>query len=174
MLYNQVARYDDAAQQLEAALKLHNQNGQGWSTLGNVYLKLDKLPEAASALRNAIQQLPDQADPHLLLANVLVKQGNVAEAADERKVAAELMREHMNRQRAEIAAGSGKSLLAQGKIDEAIAEFRNALGFDPKYVEAHRDLADALDKQGKTQEADAERARAKALEQANTNPGVQH
>ena len=174
LLYNQVARYDEAAQQLETSLKLHSQNGDGWSTLGNVYIKLNKLPEAASALRKAIQQLPGQSDPHLLLANVLVKQGNTDEAVQERKIAAGLMRAHMNRQRAEVATNSGKSLLAGGKIDGAIVEFRNALVFDAKYAEAHLALAEALDKQGKTQEAEAERAQAKALEQENRDSGPAH
>ncbi|MFZ0747694.1 MAG: tetratricopeptide repeat protein [Terracidiphilus sp.] len=173
-LYNQVARYDEAAQQLETSLKLHSQNGDGWSTLGNVYMKLNKLPKAASALRKAIQQLPGQSDPHLLLANVLVKQGNTDEAVQERKIAAGLMRAHMNRQRAEVATNSGKSLLAGGKIDGAIVEFRNALVFDAKYAEAHLALAEALDKQGKTQEAEAERAQAKALEQENRDSGPAH
>jgi protein O-GlcNAc transferase len=170
LLYNQVARYDEAAQQLETSLRLHGQNGDGWSTLGNVYLKLNKLPEAASALRNAIQQLPVQSDPHLLLANVLIRQGHTAEAAQERKVAADLMRAHMNLQRAQVATNSGKSLLAEGKVDEAIVDFRNAVGFDPKYAEAHLELAKALDKQGKTQEAEAERAQAKALQAQSGGP----
>jgi tetratricopeptide (TPR) repeat protein len=164
LLYNQVARYSEAAQQLEASLKLQGQNGDGWSALGSVYFKLDKLPEATSALRNAIQQLPGQSDPHLLLANVLIKQGNTTEAAQERKTAADLMRAHMNRQRAEVATNSGKSLLTAGKVDDAIVEFRNALTFDANFAEAHRGLADALDKEGKTQEAKAERAQAKALD----------
>ncbi len=171
LLYNQVARYADAAQQLEASLRLHGQNGDAWSTLGNVYLKLNKLPEAASALRNAVQQLPGQSDPHLLLANVLIKQGDTAEAASERKIAAGLMRAHMNRQRAEVATNSGKSLLAGGKVDDAIVEFRDALTFDPGYAEAHLELAEALDKQGKTHEAEAERAQARALTAATGGTG---
>lgn len=174
ILYDQVARYPEAAKELETSLKLHSQNGDGWSTLGSVYLKLNKLPEAAAALRNAAQQLPSQADPHLLLANVLIKQGNTAEAAQERKVAADLMRAHMNRQRAEVATNSGKSLLTAGKVDDAMVEFRNAVSFDPKYAEAHRELADALDKEGKSGEAERERQQAKALDtqagEQNTAP----
>lgn len=170
LLYDQVARYPEAAQQLERSLKLHGQNGDGWSTLGSVYLKLGKLPEAAAALRNAIQQLPTHSDPHLLLANVLIKQGSVSEAAQERKVAAQLMRAHMNRQRAEVATNSGKSLLDSGKVDQAVVEFQNALTFDPQYAEAHMELADALAQQGKTQQADAERAKAKALRAAEGAP----
>jgi protein O-GlcNAc transferase len=163
LLYMQVGRYAEAAQQFEASLKLHPQNGEGWATLGSVYNKLDRLPEAVTALREAIRQMPDQADSHLILATVLVKQNQPSEAAEERKAAAGLMRAHMNLQRAEVATNSGKSLMASGKVDDAIVEFRNALTFDPKYVEAHLELADALQEQGKTAEAEAERSQARSL-----------
>ena len=159
----QVGRYAEAAQQFEASLKLHPRNGEGWATLGSVYNKLDRLPEAVTALREAIRQMPDRADSHLILATVLVKQNQPSEAAEERKAAAELMRTHMNLQRAEVATNSGKSLMASGKVDDAIVEFRNALTFDPKYVEAHLELADALQEQGKTAEAEAERSQARSL-----------
>lgn len=164
LLYMQVARYAEAAQQLEVSLKLHPQNGEGWATLGSVYNKLDRLPEAVAALREAIRQMPDHSDSHLILASVLVKQNDVAAASAERKVAADLMRQHMNLQRAEVATNSGKSLLEGGKLDDAIVQFRDALAFDPKYVEAHLKLAEALEKQGKAAEAAAERAQAEALE----------
>ena len=77
------------------------------------------------------------------------------------------MRKHMNLQRAEVATNSGKSLLASGKIDDAIVQFRDALSFDPSYAEAHLRLAEALAKQGKTAEAAAERARADKLKQSS-------
>jgi tetratricopeptide (TPR) repeat protein len=168
LLYMQVARYQEAAQQLELSLKLHPQNGDGWATLGSVYNKLDRLPEAVTALQHAIHLLPDQADSHLILATVLMKQNQTAQAAEERKVAANLMRTHMNLQRAEVATSSGKSLLASGKLDEAVVQFRDALTFDPKFVDAHTGLANALEKQGKPVEAAAERALAKSL--SNTTP----
>jgi protein O-GlcNAc transferase len=163
VLYMQEARYDEAAPHLEASLKLHSQNGDGWATLGSVYNKLDRLPEAVSALREAIKQLPDQADPHLTLAAVLVKQKQTAEAAEERKMAANLMRAHMNFQRAEVATNSGKSLMTAGKIDDAIVEFRNAIGFDPEYAEAHVELGKALEIQGKSAEAATQQQCVKAL-----------
>jgi protein O-GlcNAc transferase len=162
-LYMQAGRYQEAAPQLEASLKLHPLNGDAWAMLGSIYSKLDRLPEAVRALREAIQQLPDQADSHLILAAVLVKQNQPAEAAEERKVAANLMRAHMNLQRAEVATNSGKSLIASGKIDDAIVQFRDALAFDPNYAEARLELAKALEKQGKTAEAAAERMQAKSL-----------
>jgi Flp pilus assembly protein TadD len=73
------------------------------------------------------------------------------------------MREHMNLQRAEVATNSGKSMLHNGKLDDAVVEFRNAIAFDPEYAEAHSMLAEALKRQGKTAEAAAERAKADEL-----------
>jgi tetratricopeptide (TPR) repeat protein len=166
VLYMQVARYADAERELSASLKLRPENGDGWATLGSVENKLDKLPEAIAALREAIRQSPLQADPHLTLATVLARQNQTAEAAEERRKAADLMRQHMNLQRAEVSTNSADSLLASGKVDEAIADFREALSFDPDYASAHEGLAKALERQGKTVEAAAERQKAAALRQS--------
>jgi protein O-GlcNAc transferase len=173
VLYMQQARYDEAAPRLEASLKLHPQNGDAWATLGSVYNKLDRLPEAVDALHQAIQKMPAQADPHLTLAAVLVKQNQPEQAAAERKIAANLMRAHMNFQRAEVATNSGKSLLASGKVDEAITEFCNAITFDATYAEAHLGLADALDKMGRPNEAAAERTQANTSSSAGESQSTQ-
>ena len=163
MLHLQAAQYADAARELSASLKLQPDNGDAWATLGSVYNHLDKLPEATAALQVAIQRQPLQPDPHLTLAAVLVKENKAPEATAERKKAAELMRANMNRQRAEVACNSGTSLLKAGKVAEAIIEFRNAIGFDPSYPEAHLGLADALDRQGQSTEAAGERQKAASL-----------
>jgi protein O-GlcNAc transferase len=169
VLYMQTGRYDDAAREMNISLKLRPENGDGWATLGSVYDKLNKLPEATSALQEAIRQLPSQPDPHLTLAAVLVKQNQPAEAASERKKAADLMRSNMNRQRAEVATNAGSSQLRSGDINGAITQFRDALSYDPNYPEAHLGLANALDKQGKPAEAEAERQKAEAAKTA-ANP----
>jgi protein O-GlcNAc transferase len=166
VLYMQAGRYADAERELSASLHMRANNGDGWATLGSVYNKLDRLPEAVSALQEAIRQSPAQADPHLTLAAVLAKQNQPAEATEERRKAAELMRAHMNFQRAEVATNSANSLLTSGKVAEAESGFREALSFDADYAEAHEGLAKALDREGKTVEAAAERQRAEALTKA--------
>ena len=166
VLYMQAGRYADAERELDASLKLRPANGDGWATLGSVYSKLDKLPEAVSALHEAIRQSPLQADPHLTLAAVLARQNQPVEATEERRKAAELMRAHMNSQRAEVSTHSANSLLENGKVNEAVADYREALSFDPDYVEAHEGLAKALNRQGKMLEAAAERQKATALKQS--------
>ena len=166
VLYLQAGRYVDAERELNLSLKLRPENGDGWAMLGSVDNNLNKLPEATAALREAIRQRPQQADPHLTLASVLVKENQPAEAAAERKEAAGLMRTNMNRQRAEVACNSGNSLLKSGKVEEAIADFRDALSYDPDYAEAHRGLSKGLEQQGKLTESTAERQKAEALEKA--------
>jgi tetratricopeptide (TPR) repeat protein len=166
ILFMQDGRYDDAARELSLAMKMHPDNADGWATLGSLYRKMNKLPEAADALREAIRQAPDQPDPHLTLATVLAEQGNSAEAAAERKKGAELERVAMNRQKAEVATNTGNSLMKKGQVADAIERYQEALNDDPNYAEAHRALANALERQGKKAEAEAERQKADQLEKS--------
>jgi protein O-GlcNAc transferase len=159
MLYMQAGRYDDAARELKTSLSMQPLNGEAWATLGSVYSKLEKLPEAEAALRQAVLQLPQQPDPHLTLATVLAKENKPEETVAERKVAAGLMRTNMNRQRAEVSTHSGEASFKSGDLHRAIAEFNEALSFDPAYNDAHAGLARVYDTQGKPAEAAAERAR---------------
>jgi protein O-GlcNAc transferase len=160
LLYLQAGRYADAARELKTSLTLRPQNGEGWATLGSVYTKLNQLDDASAALLEAIKQVPDQPDPHLTLADVLIKQNKLTEATEQRKLAANLMRSNMNRQRAEVATNSGKSLLKSGDLAGATVQFHDALSFDPTYAEAHEGLAQVYDAQGKPVDAAAERAKA--------------
>jgi len=72
----------------------------------------------------------------------------------------------MNRQRATVSTNSGNSLLQKGQIADAIERYQEALNDDPNYAEAHRGLANALDRQGKKAEAAAERRKADELEKS--------
>jgi tetratricopeptide (TPR) repeat protein len=162
----QEGRYADAEPQLEHAMKVHPENGEGWSMLGSVYSKLGKLPQAQAALEHAIQQMPAQSDAHLLLANVYMAEKKPDLAIAQRKLAASLMRNHMNEQRAEVATHSGQSLLAAGKLDAAAVEFHNAIGFDSSYADAHRGLAAVYQRQGKMTEAAIENSLAAKVQPA--------
>jgi protein O-GlcNAc transferase len=155
----------DAARELKTSLTLRPQNGDGWATLGSVYSKLDRLDEATAALQEAIKQLPQQPDPRLTLASVLIKQNKTAEATEQRRQAAVLMKQNMNRQRAEVATHSGESLLKSGDLAGAAVQFNDALSYDANYAEAHIGLAKIYDAQGKNFDAAAERQKAAATPQ---------
>jgi protein O-GlcNAc transferase len=163
ILYMQTGRFADAEAQLRRTLELRPQNGDAWAILGSVYKQDSKLPEAADALRHAITLLPNQPGPHITLASVLSDQGQKAEAAAERKQAAELTRVAVNRQRATFATNTGNMLLAKGQIADAIERYQEAVTSDPNYADAHSGLATALERQGRTAEAAAEREKAAAL-----------
>ncbi|MGA7158622.1 MAG: tetratricopeptide repeat protein [Acidobacteriaceae bacterium] len=159
LLYLQDGRFQQAAQQFKTSLTLRPENGEGWATLGSIYYQLNMYPEAFAALQHAIQQIPDQPDPHLTLANVLIKQNKLAEATEQRKLAATLMRSNMNRQRAEVATHTGNDLLKKNNLNGAEVQFHDALSFDPTYTDAHLGLAKIYDAQGKSTEAAAERSK---------------
>jgi len=78
------------------------------------------------------------------------------------------MRANMNRQRAEVATNTANSLLKSGKVEDAVAQFKDALTYDQDYAEAHRGLATALERQGDSAAAAAERSKAEELEHAAT------
>ena len=152
---------------LRTALELRPENGDGWSILGSIFRQQGKYDDAAEALRKAIQLLPQQPGPHVTLASVLQEEGKQDEAAAERKTAADLTRVAVNRQRATFATNAGNALLSKGQITDAIARYREAIGSDPNYAAAHRQLATALTEQGRITEAAAERQKADALTAKN-------
>jgi protein O-GlcNAc transferase len=160
----QQGRFDDAAQQLNTALKLRPENSDGWAVLGSVYRQQNKLPEAALALREAIRLAPQMPGPHITLAGVFAQQGKQPEAAAERKTAADLTRVVVNHQRATFATNTGNMLLEKGQIVDAIARYHEALADDPNFAEAHRQLAIALAREGQASEAETERKKAADLE----------
>jgi Flp pilus assembly protein TadD len=55
-------------------------------------------------------------------------------------------------------------LLEKGQIADAIARYQDALANDPNFSDAHRQLATALERSGRTAEADLERKKAADLD----------
>ena len=146
--------------QLRQALTLRPNNGDGWAILGSVLKQMDHKAEAEEALRKAVELQPDQPGAHITLAGVLAEQGKAQEAAAERKVAAGLSRTAVNHQRAQLNTNAGNQSLQRGEIAEAVSRYQEAIAADPDYAEAHRQLAVAYERQGRAQDAAAERAKA--------------
>jgi Flp pilus assembly protein TadD len=95
---------------------------------------------------------------------VFAQQGKQKEAAAERKTAADLTRVAVNHQRATFATNTGNMLFEKGQIADAIARYQEALANDPNFAEAHRQLAVALAREGRTAEAEIERKKADDLQ----------
>jgi Flp pilus assembly protein TadD len=170
----QLGRFPEAQAELEKATTLRPDNGDAWAMLGNVYKQNDQPEKAITALRRAIELMPNQPSPHITLASILVRQGDMAGAASERKIAADLSRLAVSRQRANFSLDSGRTLLKRGQMAEAITQLQAAVAADPNDPEAHAALAEALTQQGRTADAALERQRAERLAQAQQPKSDSH
>jgi tetratricopeptide (TPR) repeat protein len=191
ILLMQIGRLDDAVVQLKKAAALRPESGDAWAILGSTLKQDARLPEAADALRKAIPLLPGQPGPRVTLAGVLAEEagnagsqadaaeaaGDAAKAADLRKQmgelrseaaglrkeAAELARGAVSRQKANFAMNAGNQLMLRAQIAEAIGRYQEAIAADPTFAVPHEQLAIALERQGRAEEAKAERAKAAEL-----------
>jgi protein O-GlcNAc transferase len=194
ILYMQLGKLDDAVIELKKAVALRPDNGDAWAILGSTLKQDSRYDEARDALEKAIPLLPGQPGPRVTLAGVLADQASAAsqaadaseaagnaqkaeqlraqakelrsQAAEYRRQAAELSRAAVNRQRAEFALNAGNQLLLKGQVADAVARYQEAIAADPTYAEAHSQLAVAYDRQGRTADASAERAKATNLASA--------
>ncbi|MDP9038090.1 MAG: tetratricopeptide repeat protein [Acidobacteriota bacterium] len=163
VIYMQQGRFEEAATQLTRATTLQPGDGDAWAVLGSVLKEAGRQADAREALRRAIALEPDQPGLHIELAALESQAGEKDAAAQERKVAADLSRAAAVRQRASFALKSGRSLLGEGKVSEAISQLTIAVEADSGLVEGHRLLADAYTRQGSTAKAAIERKTASAL-----------
>jgi tetratricopeptide (TPR) repeat protein len=159
----QQGRYSDAIANLRRATALQPENGDAWALLGGVLKDSGDAPAAIAALTRAIQLQPDQPSLHIQLAALEAQAGRTTDAAADRKIAADLSRAALLHQRAQFALKSGRALLQQGKLPEAILQLQNAAATDPTLAEPHTLLADAYTRQGKPAEAALERRQAQTL-----------
>jgi protein O-GlcNAc transferase len=122
----------------------------------------------AAFISNRLSLAPNQPSSHVTLAAVLSEQGDRPAAAAERKIAADLSRAAVSHQRAQFALDSGRALLKQGKVQDALTQLQTAVEAEPTLAAAHLALAEALQRAGQTVPASLERDRAAALASPHT------
>src|SRR5258708_5461505 len=195
ILYMQMGKLGEAATELQKAVALRPENGNAWAILGSTLKQDGRLEEAREALEKAVPLQPGQPGPLVTLAGVLADEaagysaqadtadaaGDTAraeqlraqskelrvKAAEYRKQSAELSRAAVNRQRANFALNAGNQLLLKGQIADAVSRYQDAVAADPTVGDPHWRLAVAYDRQGRGQEAAAERAKATELAKGN-------
>ena len=170
VIYMQQGRFPEAVTQLRRATTLQPANGDAWALLGSVLKDSGDSTGAAETLKHAIALEPGQPGLHIQLAAIEAQAGQKDAAAADRKIAADLSRDAISRQRAGFALNSGRALLNQNKLDDAIVQFNNAAQADPTLIEPHNLLADAYTRQGKSADAALERQRALTIERQRASP----
>ncbi len=112
-------------------------------------LHAGRLPEARALLEQVCQADRGDAEAWQLLGAVRGMLGDYAEAESSLRQALRL----------HASPGShyylGNALMAQNRLEEAIAAFQAALRLQPQMAEAHANLGDALQNQGRYVEAEA-------------------
>ena len=107
-----------------------------------------RLPDAEACYRRVLAAEPEHADAlHLL--------GVIAYQLKRHDVSVALIRQAIkqNGRNPFYFSHLGTALRDQGKLDEAIVAYRQAIGLKPDFAEAHSNLGNALRDQGKIAEA---------------------
>jgi tetratricopeptide (TPR) repeat protein len=170
VIHMQQGHFPDAVDELEKVTALQPDNGDAWALLGSVLKDSGDPAAAAEAFKRAIELQPDQPSLHIQLATIESQSGLKDAAASERRIAADLSRAANARQRASFALKSGRALIDDNKLPDAILQLNTAIQADPTLPEPHTLLADAYTRQGRTADAAVERQRAYELEQQHDSP----
>jgi Flp pilus assembly protein TadD len=143
----ELGRLEEAAGHFKTSLEFEPK-ADIYSDLGFIMAQLGKSEAARADYQKALELDPNCASAHFNLAVTFVQAGKFGEAESHYRQALP------GRPTAETHNGLGYVLARQGRTDEAVAEFRKAIDVDPKFTPAYNNLAEALVKQGKLEEAE--------------------
>lgn len=135
-------------------------SGFTWKALGIALLAQEK--DALHAMKMAAKFLPDDAEVHCNLGNVLrgLGQFDAAQASYRRAL-------EINPDFAEAHYNLGNVLRSLGQLDDAATSYRRALAINPEFVEAHSNLGNILHDLGQLDEAAASYRHALAIKPNN-------
>jgi tetratricopeptide (TPR) repeat protein len=131
----------EAIAEYQAAIRLDPTNGPAYFGLGMAAEQVPLgAPEAIAAYEAALAIDPKNADAHNRLGNLLASDPNRRAEAIEHFRAA-LASDPAS---AEVRLNLGAALAGAGRLDEAIAEYRELVRQRPDFADAHNNLANAL------------------------------
>lgn len=162
-----LARHDEAIAAYRRALALDERMAPAHNNLGNALRDRGSLPEAAEAYQRALALDPGFFAAAANLAQVLAKRPEQPRAevlaAHDRALA---LAEAGNLRTPDVANlhnARGNLLQADGRTDDAITGYRQAVALDPAFAEAHLNLGRALARALRLEEAIEPLRRALAL-----------
>ena len=136
--YTALQKPDQARTEYEKATELNPNLAPAFLNLGLTELSGDPA-SAAAAFTRAVQLMPDQERPKLLLATALAHSGKTDEAIAQFQAA-----ENINGQDAQVHIGFGDALVHVNRLPEAEREYRAAAAIDPSDAQVHLALGECL------------------------------
>jgi tetratricopeptide (TPR) repeat protein len=141
-------------------LAVTGENDVAHNNLGFLFLRKGELDKAISQFQAALNIRSGNTESHYSLGAALIE-NNLGNALARKQLWDEAMNHLQEAARlrpdyADAYFNLGSVLFQQGRIREAIAQWRKALAIRPRDSEAHINVATALRKQGKLQEAISE------------------
>ena len=164
--------YDEAISELQVSLQQEPDNADALAILGGIYVNLEQLDEAVTALNQA---LAIEADHPLALSNLcsaLALQGTANALATCEQAAAK------DPENADVYNGLGIIYGQQGQFDEAVTAFLQAIQFEPNHEWAHNNLGRTYVNMGQFEEGIVELNKAAQITPDNAktyyNLGLAH
>lgn len=155
-------RWDEAAANFEAALKIKPRYPDAHYDLGIIAAERGRLPEAIEHYHRALELNPDFPEAHNNLGSILGQLGRHNEARQQLLLAVQLKPDfpeaHNNLANVEAALGN---------LNAAIAHYQFVVSLRPKHPQAWRNLGLAYDQQGCFRQAATNFARAAELERGS-------
>jgi tetratricopeptide (TPR) repeat protein len=142
------ARYAQAINAYQAALKLQPDKAEAYTNIGVVYYQTNKLDDAITQFKKALEMDAKDAETHYLLGAAYVQKDNLPEAEAEFNTALGLKPEL-----APAHIGLGNIYLLGQKYDQAIASLEKAIALQPDSPEALFAIGQAYAAAGRTADA---------------------
>ncbi|NEQ41063.1 MAG: tetratricopeptide repeat protein [Okeania sp. SIO3I5] len=141
---------EEALAAYEKCLELKPNFAEVYVSLGELYVQQERHSEAITAYQKAIKFAPDLKDGYRNLVEVLLAQGKVDEAEE---LSCNALIQHPSWATPEEFCTLGKGLIEEGKTEQGITCFEQAIKLDPKLWEAHYSLGEIFSSQENWDEA---------------------
>jgi tetratricopeptide (TPR) repeat protein len=149
----QLQELSKAAFHLEAAIRLKPAMAEAYAELGRLYEQQQKFDEAEKAFQSAIRSKPDLVKALNGLAVLLTSRDRSEEAKPYLERVRRLTEQKMSTRLAYSSNSQGLNLLKEGRLDEALNAFVDALAKDPSYAAAAYNQGLVLARQNRLEEA---------------------
>jgi len=143
-------RWPEAEDYLRKAIALRPRFAGPHIHLGKMYAEIGKPAESLEEFRRAVQINPLNTDARNLLAEALLKQGQMDEAEQQYRSSLDAV------PNGEAFNGLGEILLSRGLPDQAVSNWRQAVGLSPFDTRAHLSLGLAYMARGSANDAEKE------------------